>query len=232
MMQTEWKITLLLAFLLSMKVTAQEINPWADTAKLNRVQQVIIEPMVGWPAVGIYLLNKANLDEGNELIQYDQKGIPVQLGARFEYMLKHRFGMAFETNYERTGYERSFYAKDPVSGLLDTSNVIQTNWVEGRARFVLRIQYHFVQKEKLDMYAGIGGGYVLINSRGASNGSPDPIVEPTGIKELYLERLSEPIAARVFLGSRIHFTQRFGLSAEVGIGSGSAVQLGFFSRME
>jgi hypothetical protein len=231
-MQTEWKLTLVLAFILVMKANAQENNPWADTAKLNRVQEVIIEPMVGFPAVGNYLLNKANLDQGNELISYDKKGIPFQLGARFEYMVKHRFGIALEANYERSGYDRSFYETNPLTGAFDTNAITQTSWVEGRARFMLRFQYHFVQRDKLDMYAGLGGGYVLVTSRGESSNLPDPVVEPTGIQELYLERLSEPIAARLFLGSRFHFSDRFGLSAEVGIGSGSAFQLGVFSRRE
>jgi hypothetical protein len=231
-MQTEWKLTLILAFTLVIKVNAQEINPWADTAKLNRVQQVIIEPMFGFPAVGNYLLNKANLDQGNELIAYDKKGIPFQLGARFEYMVKHRFGIGLEANYERSGYDRSYYETNSLTGTLDTTSITQTSWVEGRARFMLRFQYHFVQREKIDMYAGLGGGYVLVTSRGSSSNLPDPVVEPTGIQELYLERLSETIAARLFLGSRFHLSDRFGLSAEVGIGSGSAFQLGIFSRME
>jgi hypothetical protein len=230
-MRTDWKLTLAIACLLLMRTNAQEINPWADTAKLNRVQQVIIEPMFGFPAVGNYLLNKGNLDQGNALIAYDKKGIPFQLGARFEYMAKHRFGIALETNYERTGYERSYYETDPLTGILDSNSITQASWVEGRARFVLRFQYHFVQRERLDIYAGLGGGYVLINANGTSNNLPDPAVEPTGIKELYLERLSEPIAARLFLGCRFHVSDHFGLSTEVGIGSGSAIQLGFFFRM-
>jgi hypothetical protein len=203
----------------------------SDTFPMSRLQQVILEPMIGFPSTGNYVVKNAGILNEAKVLTSKNTSIPVQIGGRFEYMIKHRFGMALEGSYERCGFSRTVYYVDPLTNFMDSSVTLTETWAQSSSRFLLRFQYHPVQREKLDVYIGIGAGCVL-RKTGSRPEDLNPTLEPDQWNELLLERMIEPLTARVFLGGRVQLSKKFGLSAEAGLGAGAAFQAGFFARLE
>ena len=184
----------------------------------------VVEPMIGAPNAGrIY---GAFLDD--VLFSYDDSykitGMPVQLGGRVEYITNSRIGVGFEVNYEKAGFERTYgdYNYDPVTNqYIDTVYI----WSQSKLRFLGRFMFHFGNGEKLTWYTGAALGYthqVQVNPEH----EPDVTDYTLAFFPKLIDRVSDPLSARIYFGMKYMFTNTIGLVTEVGIGSGSPLTVG------
>lgn len=184
----------------------------------------VIEPMIGIPNAGrIY---GAFLDDVifNQDDTYKITGTPVQLGGRVEYVTKSRIGIGFEVNYEKSGYERTYtdYYVDPIT--MTYSEKVEI-WNQKKIRFLGRFMYHFGEGENLTWYTGAALGYTHEEQDNPLN-EPDWSDYSFAFFPKLIDRVSDPISARVYFGMKYMFTNNIGLVTEVGIGSGSPILIG------
>ena len=217
-------ILTLITFSICSITFAQDEMPVKE--KLDRTGDFIIEPAVGIPNAGSFLLMSANVFDfydGSETVE--NTSIPVQFGGRLEYMVSHRIGIAFEGNYEKSGYRSIYSIYDNVTGnYKDTTSIYELK----KTRLLARFQYHPVQTEKVDLYVGAGLGMTLEKEINPENQIDE--FDSFFFPILLVDRATSPLAARIFFGTRVNFTQHLGMLVEVGMGSGSVLNLGINAR--
>ena len=86
-----------------------------------------------------------------------------------------------------------------------------------KLRIMLRLNYHFVQTENVDVYFGVGAGYKSAKRTFYTNGTVDA---GASIPSLI------PVAFRVALGGRYYFHPNIGINFEIGAGGGGIIQGG------
>jgi hypothetical protein len=194
--------------------------------KLDRTGDLIIEPTIGIPNAGSFFLMSANVFDfydGSETVE--NTSIPVQFGGRLEYMVSPRIGIAFEGNYEKSGYRSNYSIYDNVTGnYKDTTSIYELK----KTRLLARFQYHPVQTEKVDLFVGAGLGMTLEKETNPENQIDE--FDSFFFPILLVDRATSPLAARIFFGTRVNFTQHLGMLVEVGMGSGSVLNLGINAR--
>lgn len=166
----------------------------------------MIDPYVGFPTanVGWSILN--NISGEN----FATVGPPVSFGMRFEYMVADNFGIGLDGNYVKAGYsftEPDWYAIDSSATYTFSTQ---------RIRAMLRLSYHFVQTENLDVYLGFGAGYKHVIRTADYDGEAD----------LNFTGALIPVAFRVALGGRYYFHPNIGMNFEIGLGGGGILQAG------
>jgi hypothetical protein len=221
-------ILTLITFSICSITFAQDEMPVKE--KLDRTGDFIIEPAVGIPNAGSFLLMSANVFDfnyGNETVE--NTSIPVQFGGRLEYMVSHRIGIAFEGNYEKSGFDRTYIQTeyDNNTGTYVESTVHEIYEMR-KTRFLARFQYHPVQTEKVDLFVGAGLGMTLEKETNPENTIDE--FDSFFFPILLVDRATSPLAARIFFGTRVNFTQHIGMLVEVGMGSGSVLNLGINAR--
>lgn len=166
----------------------------------------MIDPYVGFPTanMGWSLLNDIGGDN------FSTVGPPVSFGARFEYMVADNFGLGLDGNYVKAGYSYT----DPDYYGIDSAAVY--SYSTQRIRVMLRLNYHFVQTENLDVYLGFGAGYKHVIRTAEWDEVADASISGALI----------PIAFRVAMGGRYYFHPNIGLNFELGLGGGGILQAG------
>jgi hypothetical protein len=172
----------------------------------------MIDPYVGAPTGNVWFRTEsAELD-------FETVGSPVSFGGRLEYMVADNFGIGVDVNYATTGYN---YTLPGGGSVLDTTTMTYNDAVQGytakKLRAMLRLNYHFVQTETVDVYAGFAAGYKSAKREFTLDGVTD-----TG---LTLGTLV-PVAVRLALGGRYYFHPNIGLNFEMGFGGGGILQAG------
>lgn len=175
----------------------------------------IIDPYVGAPTGNMWWNNFENEDN------FKTVGGPIGYGGRLEYMVADNFGVGLDVNYVKTGYEYTSTclgcgAYDSTS--MTYADVTETIGYEAKKlRIMVRMNYHFVQTEALDVYAALGVGYANKDRTFYLDGEVDGDASiPTII----------PIATRFALGMRYYFAPYIGVNFELGAGGGQIAQLG------
>lgn len=217
------KITILTAI-----ACAFTIFGFSQEEEINRTGNFIIDPAIGVPNAGSFLLMSGNVfDSYNSNEETKNTSMPVQFGGRLEYMLTNKIGLGFEGNYEKTGFERTVAdaVYDPSTGYYKDTTY---SWSQAKTRYLLRFHYHPVQTKRVDFYMGAGLGM-----------STTKIVNPENEMDefdsfffpiLLFDRATNPLAARIFIGTRIMFSNNFGFLIEGGLGSGSILDFGLSAR--
>jgi hypothetical protein len=211
----------LLFLLIGFICLGQENNPIFD-----RRGKFIIEPNVGIPNAGNFILYSANkFDSDDVLHKTTNTSAPLQIGIRLEYMLTARMGMSFETNYEKSGFktETKEILFDPFTGH-NKEGVNVTEWSQEKTRFLARFHYHFFQSKYLDIYSGMGIGATYLEEKNPKN-QIDEYDTPL-FPVLILDRSTNPLSMRICMGTRIFFTKKIGMLFELGLGAGSIFNLG------
>ncbi len=197
-----------------------------EIEKIDRTGDIIIEPAVGIPNAGSFLLMSANVFDfnyGNETVE--NTSFPVQFGGRLEYMISNRIGIAFEGNFEKSGYRSNYSIYDNVTGnYKDTSTIYELK----KTRLLARFQYHPVQTEKVDLFVGAGLGMTIDKVTNPQNEIDE--FDSFFFPILLVDRATSPLAARIFFGTRVNFTSHVGMLVEVGVGSGSLLNIGINAR--
>lgn len=185
----------------------------ASTQAVAQVEagSFMIDPYVGVPTGNMWWQALANETD------FETVGAPISFGGRIEYMVADNFGMGIDANYVVTGYEYTCVG----CGSYDTVSMSYANYTTGfkakKLRIMLRLNYHFVQTENLDVYLGVGAGYKNVNREFTIDGENDGSATiPTLI----------PVAVRFALGGRFYFHPNIGLNFELGAGGGGIIQAG------
>jgi hypothetical protein len=85
---------------------------------------------------------------------------------------------------------------------------------------MFRLNYHFVQSDKVDMYSAFAGGYK--NTKRATETNPTNPFYSDGNADGNLV----PIAFRIAVGAKLYFTQNIGAHVELGAFGGGLLQAG------
>ena len=154
---------------------------------------------------------------------YKLNGGLLSYGGRFEYMLADNFGVGVDVNYEVSGFNYDYTGQvyNDVTMQYENRNY-NVDYKAKKLRAMARLNYHFVQNERLDAYAGFAGGYKNVNrvfTTDDSNNSGDTF---TGALV--------PVAFRISLGTRIYFTNNIGGMIELGAGGGALLQFGLSAK--
>ena len=199
--------TLLVAMLLAI--------PTNNKAQINQKHKVFIDGYYGFPNLIGYTLKRktkafaevANLDIGGN----------GPYGGKIEYLFHDQIGIAIDANASS-----AHIIFDGIEEL-DTFNLFHHYEVTREVfRILPRINFHFLQHDKLDVFAGLGVGY---NGSKWSFKTTDPNFNDREFRTFI------PIAFRLFVGSRYFFTDFVGLNFEVGLGGGGLLQGGVSFRI-
>ena len=200
-----------------------------ETEDIDRTGNVIIDLAIGVPNAGSAQLSSQSVFDYYDVNDItNNTSLPVQLGGRLEYMLNNKIGMGLEANYEKAGWERTLKgggSYNPTTGLYGDTI---TSFTQKKTRFLVRFAFHPVQTKRVDMFLGAGLGMTLrkYEHRENKDDSWDSIFFP-----IYLiSEGAQPLAARIFFGTRVLFTENIGMLVEVGLGSGSILDLGLSVR--
>jgi len=160
--------------------------------------------------------------------EYNVVGGMLSYGGRVEYMISDQVGVGADVNYVEAGFAVKF--EDFVYGTngdaMQNANgdylytSYQSEYSVKRLRAMFRLNYHFAQSEKVDMYTGFAGGYLNTNRTIKTN--------PTNSK-YEDEQLGDaliPVAIRIAVGAKMYFTQNIGAHVELGAFGGGILQAG------
>jgi hypothetical protein len=183
----------------------------------------IIDPYIGLPNWANSIIYNQYDGTSTSVENYKVNGGMLSYGGRFEYMVADNFGVGLDVNYEVSGfnydYTDSIY--DGVSGTYDV-NEYNFDYKAKKLRAMARLNYHFVQNDRVDVYAGFAGGYKYVN-RAIITSDPDyDDSEATGALV--------PVAFRIAIGTRVYFTDNIGAMIELGAFGGGLIQFGLSAK--
>ena len=189
---------------------------------------ISIDPYIGVPNWANSLIYDQY--DGNQANTQDYKvvGSMLSYGGRIEYMASDKVGIGADVNYEVSGYSYKFddYVYDANGNMLTDANgdylitQYQTTYSAKKLRAMFRLNYHFVQEEKLDMYAGFAGGYKSVNRGSETNPTTSSFTDAN------LNGALVPVTLRVAIGAKMYFTQNIGAHVELGAFGGGLLQAG------
>jgi len=199
------------------------MNSWGQMA----LGSVSLDPYIGYP--NLYNLTIYSNYNGNLPNPTDYKNIggSFSYGARLEYMVSDNVGIGADINYIVSGFTLNFesYTFDANGNYIQDANgyVMTTYSHEEKIqtfRSMFRINYHFVQSNKIDLYAGFGAGVKKVKQIYETN--PKNLMYPDEINNKALI----PITSRLALGMKVFFTQNIGAHVELGAFGGGLLQAG------
>lgn len=197
------------------------------------VQQgnVIIDPYAGipnWANAIIYnQYDESNTDGSQSNVSnYKVNGSMLSYGGRVEYMVADNMGVGVDVNYEVSGFNFDY-----DSEVYDSVNMVYVttpynyDYTAKKLRVMARLNYHFVQNDRVDAYAGFAGGYKYVNRTGyeenLNTGVRDEVDGPGALV---------PVALRLAIGTRVYFTNNIGAHIELGAFGGALLQFGLSAK--
>lgn len=190
----------------------------------------IIDPYIGAPNfANSTLYNDISFDDSSSVTDYKINGGLISYGGRLEYMLSDDFGIGADINYEVSGFNyndtRSVYNESTMSYVDQKYNY---DYKAKKFRAMVRLNYHFVQNERLDAYSAFGAGYKSIKR---VTESTDPNYDEDDVNNLIGgggngNGAIFPISFRLAVGARVYFTDNIGAHLELGIFGGSILNFG------
>jgi hypothetical protein len=199
------------------------------SAKAQMLQgNISFDPYIGVPNWANSLLyNQYDGSQAN-IQDYQVVGSMLSYGGRIEYMASDKVGIGADVNYEVSGYSYKF--DDYVYDLNDNAqtdangdyliNQYKTTYSAKKLRAMFRLNYHFVQEEKLDMYAGFAGGYKSVKRASETNPTTSSYTDAN------LDGALVPVTLRIAIGAKMYFTQNIGAHVELGAFGGGLLQAG------
>lgn len=164
--------------------------------------------------------------EQSNVSNYKVNGSMLSYGGRFEYMVAENLGIGVDVNYEVSGfnfdYDDAVY--DTVS-MTYSPVAMNYDYKAKKLRAMFRLNYHFVQNDRVDAYTGFGAGYKNV-SRVAyeENKVTNERTEVDGPKALI------PVTMRLAIGTRVYFTENIGAMVELGAFGGALLQFGLSAK--
>tara|TARA_B110000285_G_scaffold13459_1_gene13312 strand:+ start:222 stop:842 length:621 start_codon:yes stop_codon:yes gene_type:complete len=173
---------------------------------------IIIDPYVG--VMQSNMLRSEPTDE-NGVTNWKLNGGQLAYGGRFEYMLADKFGLGVDVNFVKSGSQYDYAGTDS----LGNTTTYSWDYTAKKLRAMIRMNYHFVQNERVDAYLGTGVGYKHTTRVWT-------ISDPSNQNDLSQEKALIPVAFRLAIGTRVYFTQNIGAMIELGLGGGTPLQFG------
>jgi hypothetical protein len=170
------------------------------------------------------LYNNVDTDASqSDVRNYKLNGGLLSYGGRFEYMVADNFGVGVDVNYEVSGFNYDYTGQvyNDVTMQYENRNY-NVDYKAKKLRAMARLNYHFVQNERLDAYAGFAGGYKNVNRSFTTN-------DPDYTGDTFSGALV-PVAFRIAVGTRIYFTNNIGAMIELGAGGGALLQFGLSAK--
>lgn len=166
-----------------------------------------------------------NQYDGNNtsVSNYKVNGGMLSYGGRFEYMLADNMGIGADVNYEVSGFNYDYISSiyNETTFLYEDRNY-NLDYRAKKLRAMVRLNYHFVQNDRVDAYAGFGGGYKNVNRTYETS---DPNYDDSDLMGALI-----PVAFRLAIGTRIYFTDNIGAMIELGAGGGALLQFGLSAK--
>lgn len=201
-------------------LTVSSLNAQTPVEKGN----FIIDPYIGFPQ------SNSTRTEPDGSSNYKLNGGLFSYGGRFEYMLDDKFGIGIDGNYVKSGANYDITNTDTLysvnSGMYDSIVTTTYNWdyTAKKTRIMVRLNYHFVQNDRVDAYVGFGAGYKAVSRVWT-------IEDPDGTSDdAEQDKALIPVAVRVSIGTRVYFTDNIGAMIELGAGGGAIIQFGVSAK--
>jgi hypothetical protein len=158
---------------------------------------------------------------------YKVNGGMLSYGGRFEYMLADNFGVGLDANYEVSGFNYDYLNSIYDANTGNYYNVpYNYDYSAKKLRLMARLNYHFVQNDRLDVYAGFAGGYKNVNRVAYETNT----VTNVRTDAADLPKALVPVSMRIAIGTRIYFTDNIGAMVELGAFGGGLVQFGISAK--
>lgn len=204
---------------------AANLNAQSPTGQGN----VIIDPYVGIPNwANSIIYNNVNDNATDSLASnYKVNGGQLSYGGRVEYMVADNMGVGLDVNYEVSGFNYDYQATGDYDPVTMSYPVVPMNYdyTAKKTRIMFRLNYHFVQSDRVDAYAGFAGGYKMVNRTGVeTNKATGVSTERDGFDALI------PVSMRLAVGTRVYFTENIGAHVELGAFGGGLVQFGISAK--
>ena len=185
---------------------------------------IIIDPYVGVPNWANALLYDQVDEENSGATDYKVNGGIFSYGGRAEYMVADDFGVGVDINYEVSGFNfnDTVYEYEPVSGTYITTKY-NYDYKAKKLRAMFRLNYHFVQNERVDAYTAFAAGYKNVNRVFTSS-------DPNDTGEDEVSGALIPVAFRLAVGARVYFTNNIGAHVEIGAFGGALLQFGVSAK--
>lgn len=192
---------------------------------------VIIDPYIGVPNWNNSLLynnieSNADVDDASAA-NYHVNGGQLSYGGRVEYLVADNFGIGVDFNYEVAGFGYDFTRSVYNETTMAYEDVAKNyEYKAKRSRIMARLNYHFVQNDRVDAYAGFAGGYKIVNRSGVETDiASGAETEDTDFPDALI-----PVAIRLAVGARIYFTDNIGAHVELGAFGGGLLQVGISAK--
>lgn len=199
-------------------------SAWGQMTQGN----VSIDPYFGVPNWANSILWNQYDGDDPTVQNYEVVGSMLSYGGRLEYMVSDNVGVGADVNYEVSGYRYDFtdYVYDAQDAIVYDNNnnplytTYTTQYAAKKLRAMFRLNYHFVQSDKVDMYSAFAGGYK--NTKRA--------IETNPTNPFYSDENADgnlvPISFRIAVGAKLYFTQNIGAHVELGVFGGGLLQAG------
>jgi hypothetical protein len=154
----------------------------------------------------------------------------LSYGGRLEYMIADKVGIGADINYEVSGFSFDYtdYQYDASGAIIYVNGDPQYRIYTGeytakKLRAMFRLNYHFFQSDRVDVYSGFAAGYKSVKreftsspSNSSTNGSMDKALIP--------------VTGRLAIGTKIYFTRNIGAHVELGVFGGGLIQFGLSAK--
>jgi hypothetical protein len=192
----------------------------------------IIDPYIGVPNWANSLLYSQYDGTNTNVTNYKTIGSALSYGGRLEYMIADKVGVGADINYEVSGYSYDYidYQYDASGAVIygmngDALTADYTDeYTAKKLRAMFRLNYHFFQSDKVDVYSGFAAGYKSAKREFTTTPS-----NPYSTNDSFNKALV-PVSARLAIGSKIYFTQNIGAHVELGVFGGGLIQFGLSAK--
>jgi hypothetical protein len=163
---------------------------------------------------------------------YKTIGSALSYGGRLEYMIADKVGVGADINYEVSGYSYDYidYQYDATGAVIYDVNGIEQyrtytdEYTAKKLRAMFRLNYHFFQSDKVDVYSGFAAGYKSVKREYTTTPS-----NPYSTNDSYNKALI-PVTGRLAIGTKIYFTRNIGAHVELGVFGGGLIQFGLSAK--
>lgn len=183
----------------------------------------IIDAYAGIPNWANSILFSQYSGSNASAANYKVNGSMLSYGGRFEYMIADNMGVGLDVNYEVSGFNYDYIDStfNSTSGTY-TTRAYNFDYRAKKLRAMARMNYHFVQNDRIDVYAGFAGGYKHIRR--------EVVTEDMDNEDIGISGALVPVALRISIGTRVYFTNNIGAMIELGAFGGGLLQFGITAK--